>query len=151
MTLTKRNGSLFNNFSTLFNDFFDREFLNWGESNFSNTGTTIPAVNIRETKDDFVVEMAAPGMKKEDFKIELDGSLLSISSERSSNQVEENNDERYSRREFSYESFQRSFTLPKDVVEADRLKARYENGVLRLEIPKKEEAKQKPPKLIAIS
>ena len=151
MTLTKRNGSLFNNFSTLFNDFFDREFLNWGESNFSNTGTTIPAVNIRETKDDFVVEMAAPGMKKEDFKIELDGSLLSIGSERSSNQVEENNDERYSRREFSYESFQRSFTLPKDVVEADRLKARYENGVLRLEIPKKEEAKQKPPKLIAIS
>ena len=151
MTLTKRNGSLFNNLPTLFNDFFDREFLNWGESNFSNTGTTIPAVNIRETKDDFVVEMAAPGMKKEDFKIELDGSLLSISSERSSNQVEENNDERYSRREFSYESFQRSFTLPKDVVEADRLKARYENGVLRLEIPKKEEAKQKPPKLIAIS
>ncbi len=151
MTLTKRNGSLFNNLPTLFNDFFDREFLNWGESNFSNTGTTIPAVNIRETKDDFVVEMAAPGMKKEDFKIELDGSLLSIGSERSSNQVEENNDERYSRREFSYESFQRSFTLPKDVVEADRLKARYENGVLRLEIPKKEEAKQKPPKLIAIS
>ena len=151
MTLTKRNGSLFNNLPTLFNDFFDREFLNWGESNFSNTGTTIPAVNIRETKDDFVVEMAAPGMKKEDFKIELDGSLLSIGSERSSNQVEENNDERYSRREFSYESFQRSFTLPKDVVETDRLKARYENGVLRLEIPKKEEAKQKPPKLIAIS
>ena len=151
MTLTKRNGSLFNNLPTLFNDFFDREFLNWGESNFSNTGTTIPAVNIRETKDDLVVEMAAPGMKKEDFKIELDGSLLSIGSERSSNQVEENNDERYSRREFSYESFQRSFTLPKDVVETDRLKARYENGVLRLEIPKKEEAKQKPPKLIAIS
>jgi HSP20 family protein len=150
MTITKRNGSLLNNFPTLFNEFFNREFLNWGESNFSNTGTTIPAVNIRETKDEFLVEMAAPGMKKDDFKVELDGTLLTISSEKSSEQSDEKSGE-YSRREFSYEAFQRSFTLPKDVVDADRLKASYQDGVLRLQIPKKEEAKQKPPRMIQIS
>lgn len=150
MKPAKRNGNLLNSFPDLFNEFFNREFLNWGESNFSNTGTTLPAVNIKERKDDFEVEMAAPGMKKEDFKIELDGNLLTISSE-TSKQVEEKEDERYSRREFSYESFQRSFTLPKDVVDAEKIRAVYESGVLRLQIPKKEEARQKPPKMISIS
>lgn len=150
MTLVRKNGSLFNNLPAIFNDFFNREFFDWGESNFSNTGTTIPAVNIRETKEDFEVEMAAPGMKKDDFKIELDGNLLTISSE-ATKQAGENDDERYSRREFSYLSFQRSFTLPKEVVDAEKINARYDNGVLRLQIPKKEEAKQKPPKMIAIS
>ena len=150
MTLVKRNGSLFNDLPSIFNDFFNRELSNWGELNFSDTRTTIPAVNIRETKENFEVEMAAPGMKKSDFRIELDGNLLTINSE-ATNQNEEKDGERYTRREFSYQSFQRSFTLPKEVVDSDKINARYEDGVLRLLIPKKEEAKPKPAKMIAIS
>jgi HSP20 family protein len=93
--------------------------------------------------------MAAPGMEKNDFKVELDGNLLTITSEKQNeNEVKEG--ERYSRREFSYQSFQRSFQLPKEVVDADKIEAKYENGVLRLLIPKKEEAKPRPPKMIQI-
>lgn len=76
MTIVKRNGGLQNIFPALFNDFFNREMFDWGESNFSTTGTTLPAVNIKETNEAFEVEMAAPGMNKNDFKIELEGNLL---------------------------------------------------------------------------
>lgn len=133
-----------------FNDFFTRDLWNWGLNNNSLTNTTIPAVNIKETNDAFDVEVAAPGMKKEDFKVELDGNMLTISSEKT-NETEEKEGERYSRREFSYQSFQRVFQLPKDVVDADKIEARYENGLLHLVIPKKEEAKQRPPRMIQIS
>ena len=150
MTIVKRNGHPQNTFPALFNDFFNSNMFDWGESNFSNTGTTIPAINIKETNEAFEVEMAAPGMKKNDFKIELEGNLLTISSE-TSNQTEEKEGDRYSRREFSYLSFQRSFTLAKDVLDAEKIKAKYENGILHLSIPKKEEAKQKLPRLIQIS
>ena len=94
--------------------------------------------------------MAAPGMEKKDFKIELDGHTLTISSE-IQNEQEQKEGENYNRREFSYQSFFRTFHLPKEVVDADKIKASYENGLLRLEIPKKEEAKQKPARLIDIS
>ena len=120
------------------------------QSNFSNSGTTVPAVNIKETKETFEVELAVPGMKKDDFKIHLVGNLLTISSERGS-RFEEQEGSNYSRKEFSYQSFQWSFTLPKDVVDFDKINAKYEGGVLHLAIPKKEEAKQKPPRLIQIS
>jgi HSP20 family protein len=134
----------------LFNDFFTRDLWDWGLSNNSVTNTTIPSVNIKETNDNFEVEVAAPGMKKEDFRVELDGNMLTISSERS-DESNEKEGENYSRREFSYQSFQRKFQLPKDVVDADKIEARYENGLLHLVIPKKEEAKQKPPRMIQIS
>ena len=150
MTLVKRNGSLLNPLPMLFDDFFNRDLLNWDNSNFSNTNTTIPAINIKETPQNYEVEVAAPGMRKEDFKVELDGNSLTISSERSC-QNEEKEDERYSRKEFSYQSFQRTFTLQKDVVDVEKIEAKYENGLLHLLIPKKEEAKQKPPRLIQIS
>ena len=150
MNITKRNGNLFNPFPVLFNDFFPKDIFDWNQSNFSNSGTPIPAVNIKETKETFEVELAAPGMKKDDFKIHLDGNMLTISSE-TNNEYEEKEDSKYSRKEFSYQSFQRSFTLPKDVVDSDKINAKYEGGVLHLTIPKKEEAKQKPPRLIQIS
>ncbi|MGK2864340.1 MAG: Hsp20/alpha crystallin family protein [Chitinophagaceae bacterium] len=150
MTLVRRNGNYQNHFPNLFNDFFSKGLFDWGDSNFSSTGTTIPAVNIKETNDAFEVEVAAPGMNKEDFKVEMEGNQLTISSEKS-NQAEESENGRFSRKEFSYESFQRSFTLARDVVDAERINARYANGVLHLTIPKKEEAKQKPPRLIQIS
>jgi HSP20 family protein len=150
MTLVKRNGSLLSPLPTLFDDFFSRDLFNWGNTNFSDTNTTIPAVNIKETADNYVVELAAPGMTKKDFKIELDGNKLTISSEKSG-QKEEMEDEKYSLREFSYQSFQRTFNLQKDVMDIDKIEARYEHGLLHLLIPKKEEVKQKPARLIQIS
>ena len=150
MTLVKRNGTLLNPLPLLFDDFFNRDLFNWGNSNFSNTNTTIPAVNIRETAGHYDVEVAAPGMTKNDFKVELDGNALTISSQKS-NQKEEMEGERYSLKEFSFQSFQRTFTQQKDVVDIEKIQAKYENGLLHLLIPKKEEAKQKPPRLIQIS
>lgn len=148
-TLAKRNGNLNNLFPTFFDDLFSRDLFNWGNSNFSDTNTTIPAVNIKETKENYQVEVAAPGMTKEDFKIELIGQLLTISSVKTQQDSQEN--EKFSRKEFSYQSFQRSLTLQKDVVDTEKIEAKYENGLLRLMIPKREEAKQKPARLISIS
>jgi len=148
MSLIRRS----NNFpvSSIFDDFFTRDLWNWGLNNNSATGTSIPAVNIRETNENFEVEVAAPGMKKEDFKVELNGNLLTIRSERQHDETV-NEGERFSRREFSYQSFERSFQLPKDVVDIDQIRAKYENGLLMLTIPKKEEARQKPPRMIEIA
>lgn len=148
MSLIGRNGNGFHSVPGLFDDFFSRDLFNWGNSNFSSTSTTVPSVNIKETTDDFQVEMAAPGMEKSDFNISLEGNLLTISSQRK--HEEESKDDGYTRREFSYQSFQRSFTLPRDVVEEDRIVARYQNGMLHLNIPKTERAKQKAPRLIEI-
>ncbi|MDQ6610612.1 MAG: Hsp20/alpha crystallin family protein [Bacteroidota bacterium] len=148
MSIVKRNGNL--GMTNLFDDLFTKDLWNWGVENHSGNNTSLPAVNIRENAENFTVEMAAPGMNKEDFKIELDGNNLTISSESSRGQ-ERKEEERYTRREFSYQSFQRSFTLPKDVVDVDQIQAKYENGVLNLVIPKKEQAKQKPPRMIQIS
>jgi HSP20 family protein len=146
MSILRRNDL----FPTLFDDLFTRDLWNWGQDNNSSTNTTVPAVNIRETADNYEVEMAAPGMTKNDFRVELDGNTLTITSEKN-NESEEKEGDRYVRREFSYQSFRRTFQLHKDVVDADKIEARYENGVLYLLIPKKEEAKQKPPKMIQIS
>ncbi len=144
------NLSRFNNGSVL-PDFFDltRDWLDWNNSNFSTTSSSIPAVNIRETSESFEVEMAAPGMSKKDFRIELDNNLLTISSVKKQENEQKEGD-RYTKKEFSYQSFQRSFSLPKEVVDDEKIQARYEDGVLRLSIPKKEEAKPRPPKQISI-
>ncbi len=85
MTLARRNGNLSNSFPSVFDDWFSRDLLDWNNSNFSNTGTTLPAINVKETPESFVVEMAAPGMKKEDFKVELNNNVLTISSEQKQN------------------------------------------------------------------
>jgi HSP20 family protein len=147
MTLAKRNQSGNGNWLS---DFMNREVFDWTNSNFSPTNTTLPAVNIKETEDHFTVEVAAPGMKKEDFNIELDNNLLTISSEKT-DEREEKDGERYTKREFSYQSFQRSFTLPQNMVMEEKIEAKYKDGVLHLIIPKKEEAKKKPRRTIKIS
>jgi HSP20 family protein len=150
MSIVKRNnGSLLPaNPRTLFDDFFSRELFNWGNNNYSTTLSTLPSVNIKEDAQNFEVEVAAPGMEKQDFQITLEGNLLTISSSKK-NQTEEKDDS-YTRREFSYQSFQRSFELAKDVVDEDCIEAKYENGVLRLTIPKTEDAKKQAPRLIEI-
>lgn len=122
-------------------DFFDR-------SNFSPTGTTLPSVNIRDENDKYLVEVAAPGMKKDDFNIELEDDTLTISSEREDKNEE--NEQNYSRKEFSYQSFRRTFNLPK-TVESEKIRATYQDGVLRINIPKKQEARKKAPRQIKIS
>lgn len=126
--------------------FLNDTFSNW--RNEMNEGNRIPRVNIAETDEEFLVEMAAPGMKRDDFHIELDNDQLVISAEAKNSKEDKNSS--YTRREFSYESFRRSFHLPNSV-ESDKIQARYEEGLLRLVIPKKEEAKRKPPKKIKIS
>ena len=150
MSVVKRSGWPFSDMPGLFNDFLSRDLWNWGLENNSSTNTSIPAINVKEANDHYEVELAAPGMEKKDFKIELNGNMLTISSERQS-EWEDREDERYTRREFSYQSFQRSFQLPKDVVDEDKIQAKYENGLLHLTIPKKEHAKQRPPRMIEIA
>jgi HSP20 family protein len=152
MKLAKRNSNLLNSFPALFDDFFNRDLFDWGQTNFSNTNTTIPAINMKETNGHYEVELAAPGMSKKDFTIQLEDNVLTIRSEKTTeNNGNENENGRYISREFSYQSFQRSFTLQKEVVDADKIEARYEDGVLHLLIPKKEEAKRKEPRLIAVA
>ena len=146
MSLIKRDVGYAPTLSNFFDDFFTRDLFNWPSS--SATGTSIPSVNIYETDNEFHVEMAAPGMSKEDFKVELDNNMLTISSQKESEEKDENKN--YQRREYSYQSFVRSFHLP-DSAEAEKINAKYSDGVLNLVIPKKEEAKRKPVKTIKIS
>jgi len=149
MSLIKRNGAQAPSFPALFDDLFSREVFNLGNNNFSDTRTTVPSVNIKETPDNYEVEVAAPGMDKQDFSIKLDGNLLTVASAKT--QRQESSEDNYTRREFSYQSFQRTFELPKNVVDEDGINASYENGLLRLTIPKREEVKQKAPRMIEIA
>jgi HSP20 family protein len=123
--------------------------MDWSNTNFSTTNTTLPAVNIKEGKDDFQIEVAAPGMEKKDFKIDLENDQLTISSERKNEKEEK--DDSYTRREFSYQSFSRTFTLPEHLVDGEKISAKYADGILRIIVPKKEEAKPKPPRTIKIA
>ncbi len=148
MSLMKRENAM-PAWSNFFNDFLNRDWYDWSNQNFSLTNTTIPAVNIKETENDFEVDMAAPGMTKDDFAIELNNNVLKISSVKQS-ESHSDADRNLTRREFSYQSFSRSFTLP-ELVERDGITAKYENGILRVNIPKKEEAKPKPLKQIPVS
>lgn len=101
---------------------------------------SIPTVNIIENLPNFVVELAAPGLQKEDFTIEVEEDTLKISSKKVEDKIEETNDSSFIRREFNYKSFERSFKLPENIKVED-IQASYENGVLRVTIPKMEEKK----------
>jgi HSP20 family protein len=112
------------------------------EKNFFNNEEkfegTIPAVNIKEDNDKFVLEMAAPGMKKNDFHINVEKDVLTISSEHKEEKEEKK--ENYARREFYYNTFSRSFNLPENI-NLEGIKADYKNGILNIVLPKKEETK----------
>lgn len=126
-------------FPSLMEDFF-KPFNEW----FGNGGLTLrtlttPAVNISETKDEYKVAVAAPGLKKTDFNINVEGNVITIGSER-----KEENEERegkFTRHEYSYSSFSRSFTIPPEV-NADKIEATYTDGVLSVHLPKREEARK---------
>ena len=156
LVTTPKNGSLatrskrMSNFPwmpSLFEDWLFGDYTPQLSANF-NTGISSPKVNIRETGDAYFVEMAVPGMKKDDFMVNLDNQLLSIAYE--VNSEEESTSDDFMRREFGYSSFKRSFHLP-DSVNETQIKAHYRDGILSIEIPKKEEARKKPPRTIKIS
>ncbi|MEO3407596.1 Hsp20/alpha crystallin family protein [Mucilaginibacter sp. CAU 1740] len=128
----KRNSSLLPGFSDVFDSIFNDTFFN------DRMVTRVPAVNISETENNYHVELAAPGLKKEDFKLNLERNQLSISVEQSTNH--EDNQKNYSKREYSYSSFVRSFTLPESADDS-KIDATYTDGVLRIDIAKREEAK----------
>lgn len=134
-------------FPTWFEEMVNQDLPSVFTANF-NMGITLPKVNIRETKDAYYVDMAVPGMKKSDFHIDLDNKVLSISMEMHQN--DEKEEEKYTRREFGYASFKRSFSLPETIKE-EKIKAMYTDGILSIHLPKKEEAIQKPPRSIKIS
>lgn len=138
---TERYMERFPHFAEMFNDFFNT----WPMDSRRNT---VPAVNISETGENFRIEVAAPGMEKEDFKISVDNDLLTISAEKKDEKDEKN--ARYTRKEFSYVSFSRTFNMP-EIVDADKIEAAYHNGVMTITLPKKEEAKPRPPKEIKVN
>jgi len=140
---------LSNQFPALFDRFLSNDLFDWSNRNYSDTDTTVPSVNIKESSDEFEVELAAPGFVKSDFNIELNHDLLTISSAKKvENEIKEG--QQFARREFSYQSFSRSFSLP-NTADGEKIKAKYENGILRVSIPKKEEARPKPARQITVS
>lgn len=115
---------------------------------FFKEGKNFPAVNVKESKENYILEFSAPGRKKEDFNIHIEGNLLEVSSEQKQEVNEET--ENYTRREFKLSSFKRTFTLP-ETVNVESITGQYSDGILKLNLPKKEEAKKDGPKKITIS
>lgn len=130
----------------VFNSFFNDEFFDMPALNFNRRNATIPAVNISENDDEFKIELAAPGFKKDDFKLELNKNILTVSTE--IEQKEENTN--YSCKEFAFYSFSRSFNLPESKVNVEKIDAKYKDGILYVSIPKREEEKPKPARVIKI-
>jgi HSP20 family protein len=145
MTLVKYRPSMIENF-------FNREFDNFFSDRYfgNNVFGNMPAVNVVENKEGFRIEVAAPGMKKDDFKINLHNNHLTISAQKQEDAAEDNQDQKYARREFSYSSFQRTFTLPQSV-DGEKVEASYTDGILHVTLPKREEAKEKPARDIQIA
>lgn len=146
MTLIKfKNDRL--NTPSLFNSFME-DFFNMDFPAFTRMSTSIPPVNVKETPDAYQLELAVPGLYKDNVEINLDGNLLTISGKHEEKSSDEK--EKYTRREFSFSSFSRTFTLP-ETVDAEKISADLKDGVLKVNLPKMEESKQKGPKTIKIS
>ena len=139
MRIVKYNNN--NVFPSLMNEFFNDDF----GLNFFNRNYSVPSVNSIENNDSFEIDLAVPGMKKEDFSIELNDKVLVISSE-SSNNIEK---DKMRLNEFNFSSFQRSFRVP-DSVDQDKIKANYKNGILKIKLPKRKESISKPNRVINI-
>ncbi len=140
MSIVDRN-NLF--FPTLLNDFMGPDWLGGSQ----RPQFSVPKVNIKDNVEGFELELAVPGMKKEDFTVEVDKDVLTISSESKTESKEKKDN--YTRREFVHSSFKRAFTLP-DSVDGSKIDAKYEDGILKLVLPKKQEALPKPKRLISI-
>lgn len=129
------------------------DFLDFNTNNLFNDRFWLkrmnePALNIKEKKDEFEIELAAPGYNKKDFEVTIDNGCLNISAKKELSKEEKEED--YTRKEFSYSSFERSLQLP-DTIADEKIKAKYDNGILKFSLAKKEEAKKAKPKVIEIS
>ena len=158
IVVKKSNGNaFFPSFANLMEDFFNDDFFGQGALSKPSQGLRRvaaafqPAVNIRETEEAFLLELSAAGLKKEDFQIELNSNILSIAAEQQQQEEQTSEEGRFIRREFSRQSFKRSFALPEDAVEADKIEARYEDGVLKLQLPKRKAVEVETKKVISIS
>jgi HSP20 family protein len=141
--LTKRKEGL----PSVFDDFF-KPWNEWFDNGgYMGRTMNVPAVNITEQNDKYLVSLAIPGMKRDDFKIDVDGNIITISSEKEESKEEK--DKKYTRKEYNYSSFCRSFTLP-DEINKEKIDARYEDGVLNISLPRTEEAKKTTTKHIAV-
>ena len=126
--------------------FFGNDFLSpWDEDLLE----TIPSINIKEEKDEYKIELAAPGLKKEDFDVDIDGNILTISAEKESESSGDGKKDNYSRREYNYSSFSRSLTLPENV-DSTKIDAQYADGVLNLVVPKKPGVPEKTSKKVEV-
>ncbi|RXG15696.1 heat shock protein Hsp20 [Leeuwenhoekiella aestuarii] len=147
MSLVKRTND--NWLPSVFDDMFKTDWLG-GTTNVNSIGVSIPAVNIIENDESFELAVAAPGKTKADFNIELDNDVLTISAQERKESDKSEDKGKYTRREFSYSTFKRAFSLP-ETVNSAKINASYDNGVLNISIPKKEEAKVQAKRLIEVS
>jgi len=150
MTIARLSDNLHPSFPSFLNRFFEGDLMDWSRSNFAGTNSTLPAVNIRENSDEFMIDVAAPGMKKEQIRVDYENGRLMISSELKE-EGEDKSDGAFTRREFSYKSFQRTFTIAENLVDGDKIKASYYEGILHISLPKREEVKPKPARQIKIN
>lgn len=150
--LVKKNGGL----PTLFSDWLNPTMLTSELMNFDSEtpfsalrlGKSVPTANVEETSKEYLVELAAPGLERKDFKVEINDHMLTVSSEK--NEEKKEKKAGYSRKEFSYNAFSRSFSLPENVKEGS-IDAKYQNGILKISIPKKEATVSKPARAISVS
>ena len=153
-TLIKRDGSLIpslvsrsvNNF---FDDFITKDLFDWTDKNFATLGSNLPSVNLKESETKIEVELAAPGMKREDFKVEIDNDILMISSEKEEEKEVVEKKDNYIRKEFNYQSFCRTFSLP-ETIDENKIEATYKDGILHVVVAKKEGVKKRALKTIPI-
>lgn len=150
MTLAKLSNNWFPSFPSLIDRFFEGDMMDWNTWNFAGSDSTLPAVNVKENDNEYMIEVAAPGMKKGDFKVNYENGRLTITAEKKA-EHEEKQKEKITRKEFNYQSFQRSFTVPENTVHTEKIAAKYEDGILHVALPKREEFKPKPAKEIKIS
>ena len=135
-----------NSLPSLVEEFFNHELPYSWNRNWASVST--PAVNIAESNNEYKIEVAAPGLVKDDFKINIENEVLTVSVNKETKNEE--GDEKYTRKEFGYTSFCRSFNLPESV-DSNTISATHKDGILTIHVPKKEEAKVKPAREVAIS
>ncbi|WP_010663248.1 Hsp20/alpha crystallin family protein [Marinilabilia salmonicolor] len=148
MTLVRRFNNQVPEIANIFDDFFGGDFFEAPARQGYKTST--PAVNVMENEDEYVIEVAAPGMKKDDFKVEVNNGVLSISAEMEEKDEQKDEEHGYTRREFCYSSFNRSFAIPKNEVDEGKIDASYKDGLLKIKLQKREEVKPKPARMIEI-
>ena len=147
MQLVNRVG---HSFPYLVESLFDRSLHTpFFQKNYEDNVSTAPLVNVYETKDEYIIDLAVPGIKKNDVRLHIENDVLEVFYDTKKDEAEKKG--KYTHREFSFYSFSKSFTLPKGKVNTDDVQATYEKGILTVSLPKREEAKPKPKRVIEVS